>query len=92
MVVGVINTDGTMTQEDFDLPGGAISRCAISRTSGVGDVPVVRFTVRDAYLDEPDELNKFQLTPVDVITAIKAQTPGCGGSARWYAAGERPTA
>ncbi|XPE43755.1 hypothetical protein ACNKHV_02450 [Shigella flexneri] len=29
--------------------------------------------IRDAYLDQPNELNKFQLTPVDVITAIKAQ-------------------
>ncbi len=38
MVVGVINTDGTMTQEDISDYVAANMKDAISRTSGVGDV------------------------------------------------------
>lgn len=38
MVVGVINTNGTMTQEDISDYVGANMKDAISRTSGVGDV------------------------------------------------------
>lgn len=37
MVVGVINTDGTMTQEDISDYVAANMKDAISRTSGVGD-------------------------------------------------------
>ncbi len=40
MVVGVINTDGTMTQEDISDYVAANMKDAISRTSGVGDVQV----------------------------------------------------
>ncbi|XPE46534.1 efflux RND transporter permease subunit [Shigella flexneri] len=36
MVVGVINTNGTMTQEDISDYVGADMKDAISRTSGVG--------------------------------------------------------
>ncbi len=43
----------------------------ISRTWG-GDVQLFA-PQYDAYLDESDELTKYQLTPVDVINAIKAQ-------------------
>ncbi|MFP1496467.1 efflux RND transporter permease subunit [Escherichia coli] len=70
----------------------AANKDAISRTSGVGDVQLFGSQYAMRIWMNPNELNKFQLTPVDVITAIKARRPGCGGSARWYAAGERPTA
>ncbi len=46
---------------------------AISRTSGVGDVQLFGSQYAMRIWMNPNELNKFQLTPVDVITAIKAQ-------------------
>ena len=73
MVVGVINTDGTMTQEDISDYVAANMKDAISRTSGVGDVQLFGSQYAMRIWMNPNELNKFQLTPVDVITAIKAQ-------------------
>ncbi len=73
MVVGVINTDGTMTQEDISDYVAANMKDAISRTSGMGDVQLFGSQYAMRIWMNPNELNKFQLTPVDVITAIKAQ-------------------
>ena len=58
MVVGVINTNGTMTQEDFRLRGRQYEGChqpylRRRRRSAV------RFPVRDAYLDGPDEAKQL---------------------------------
>ncbi|EOC0862289.1 multidrug efflux RND transporter permease subunit AcrB [Cronobacter muytjensii] len=73
MVLGLINTDGSMTQEDIADYAGANIKDPISRTSGVGDVQLFgsQYAMR-IWLD-PNKLNNFQLTPVDVISAIKAQ-------------------
>ncbi|MBS2140911.1 efflux RND transporter permease subunit, partial [Escherichia coli] len=73
MVVGVINTDGTMTQEDISDYVAANMKDAISRTSGVGDVQLFGSQYAMRIWMNPNELNKFQLTPVDVITAAKEQ-------------------
>ncbi|NDO79263.1 hydrophobe/amphiphile efflux-1 family RND transporter [Citrobacter sp. NCU1] len=73
MVVGVINTDGTMTQEDISDYVGANMKDAISRTSGVGDVQLFGSQYAMRIWMDPNKLNDFQLTPVDVINAIKAQ-------------------
>jgi len=73
MVVGVINTNGTMTQEDISDYVGANMKDAISRTSGVGDVQLFGSQYAMRIWMDPNKLNNFQLTPVDVITAIKAQ-------------------
>ncbi len=73
MVVGVINTDGTMTQEDISDYVGANMKDAISRTSGVGDVQLFGSQYAMRIWMDPNKLNNFQLTPVDVISAIKAQ-------------------
>ena len=73
MVVGVINTNGTMTQEDISDYVGANMKDAISRTSGVGDVQLFGSQYAMRIWMDPNKLNNFQLTPVDVISALKAQ-------------------
>ncbi|EAM7071317.1 efflux RND transporter permease AcrB [Salmonella enterica] len=73
MVVGVINTDGTMTQEDISDYVAANMKDPISRTSGVGDVQLFGSQYAMRIWMNPTELTKYQLTPVDVINAIKAQ-------------------
>lgn len=43
---------------------------------------------RCPYLDERNEPEQIPTTPVDVITPpSKQENTGCGGPARWYAAG-----
>ncbi|EGT4334945.1 hydrophobe/amphiphile efflux-1 family RND transporter [Cronobacter malonaticus] len=73
MVLGLINTDGSMKQEDIAEYAGANIKDPISRTTGVGDVQLFgsQYAMR-IWLD-PNKLNNFQLTPVDVISALKAQ-------------------
>ncbi|MCT4701702.1 multidrug efflux RND transporter permease subunit AcrB [Enterobacteriaceae bacterium H20N1] len=73
MVVGVINTDGSMTQEDISDYVGATMKDPISRTNGVGDVQLFGAQYAMRIWMDPNKLNNFQLTPVDVIAAIKAQ-------------------
>jgi multidrug efflux pump subunit AcrB len=46
---------------------------AISRTSGVGDVQLFGSQYAMRIWMDPNKLNNFQLTPVDVISALKAQ-------------------
>ncbi len=73
MVLGFINTDGSMTQEDIADYVGSNIKDPVSRTSGVGDVQLFgsQYAMR-IWLD-PDKLTNYSLTPGDVATAIKAQ-------------------
>ncbi|KNC91618.1 multidrug efflux RND transporter permease subunit AcrB [Trabulsiella odontotermitis] len=73
MVLGMISTDGSMTQEDIADYVGATIKDPVSRTSGVGDVQLFGAQYAMRIWMDPNKLNNFQLTPVDVITAIKAQ-------------------
>ncbi|QGN36941.1 multidrug efflux RND transporter permease subunit AcrB [Klebsiella oxytoca] len=73
MVVGVINTNGTMNQDDISDYVAANMKDAISRTSGVGDVLLFGSQYAMRIWMDPNKLNNFQLTPVDVISALKAQ-------------------
>ncbi|WP_316429247.1 multidrug efflux RND transporter permease subunit AcrB [Klebsiella oxytoca] len=73
MVVGVINTNGTMNQDDISDYVAANMKDAISRTSGVGDVQLFGSQYAMRIWMDPNKLNNFQLTPVDVISALKAQ-------------------
>ncbi|MGU9866393.1 multidrug efflux RND transporter permease subunit AcrB [Kluyvera ascorbata] len=73
MVVGVINTNGTMNQDDISDYVAANMKDAISRTSGVGDVQLFGSQYAMRIWMDPNKLNNFQLTPVDVIAALKAQ-------------------
>ncbi len=51
----------------------------ISRTSGVGDVQLFGSQYAMRIWMDPNKLNNFQLTPVDVISALKAQNARAAG-------------
>ncbi|WP_426113891.1 efflux RND transporter permease subunit [Pseudomonas sp. DSP3-2-2] len=73
MVIGLVSEDGSMGKEDLANYIVSNMQDPISRTSGVGDFQVfgAQYAMR-IWLD-PAKLNNFQLTPVDVKTAISAQ-------------------
>ncbi|UUD63203.1 efflux RND transporter permease subunit [Pseudomonas seleniipraecipitans] len=73
LVIGVVSTDGSMTNQDLSNYIVANMQDPISRTSGVGDFQVfgAQYAMR-IWLD-PAKLNNYQLTPVDVRTAVQAQ-------------------
>ncbi|ECD9517977.1 efflux RND transporter permease subunit [Salmonella enterica subsp. diarizonae] len=73
MAVGMISTDGSMTQEDIADYVGANIKDPVSRTRGVGDVQLFGAQYAMRVWMNPDRLNKYRLTPVDVINAIRAQ-------------------
>ncbi|MBV8042014.1 multidrug efflux RND transporter permease subunit AcrB [Pluralibacter sp.] len=73
MVVGVINTNGSMTQDDISDYVASNMKDPISRTNGVGDVQLFGSQYAMRIWMDPNKLNNFQLTPVDVISALKAQ-------------------
>ncbi|EFE08475.1 multidrug efflux RND transporter permease subunit AcrB [Citrobacter youngae] len=73
MVVGVINTNGTMNQDDISDYVAANMKDTISRTSGVGDVQLFGSQYAMRIWMDPNKLNNFQLTPVDIINALKTQ-------------------
>ena len=73
MVIGVVSKDGSMTRNDLSNYIVSNMQDPISRTKGVGDFQVfgAQYAMR-IWLD-PGKLTNFQLTPVDVRTAIQAQ-------------------
>ncbi|PTQ73885.1 efflux RND transporter permease subunit [Pseudomonas sp. GV071] len=73
MVVGLVSEDGSMTKDDLSNYIVSNMQDPISRTAGVGDFQVfgAQYAMR-IWLD-PALLNKYQLTPVDVKTAVAAQ-------------------
>lgn len=73
MVAGFISTDNSMTQDDIADYISSNVKDPISRTAGVGDVQLfgAQYAMR-IWLD-PNKLNKYQLTTIDVINQIKVQ-------------------
>ncbi|WP_407315319.1 efflux RND transporter permease subunit [Pseudomonas sp. nanlin1] len=73
MVIGLVSEDGSMTKDDLSNYIVSNIQDPISRTAGVGDFQVFgsQYAMR-IWLD-PAKLNNFQLTPVDVSTAVSAQ-------------------
>ncbi|MEH2919778.1 efflux RND transporter permease subunit [Samsonia erythrinae] len=73
MVVGFISEDGKMSQQDIADYVAANVKDPLSRTSGVGDAQLfgAQYAMR-IWLD-PHKLNNYQLTAVDVTSAIKVQ-------------------
>jgi len=73
MVLGVISTDGSMSREDLSDYIVSTLQDPIARSKGVGDFQVfgAQYAMR-IWLD-PAKLNNFQLTPLDVKSAIQAQ-------------------
>lgn len=73
MVVGLVSTDGSMT--NYDLSNYIVSNMQdqLARTSGVGDFQVFGAQYAMRIWLNPQKLYSYQLTPVDVSNAIKAQ-------------------
>ncbi len=73
MVAGFVSDDDNMTQNDISDYVASNIKDPISRTPGVGDTQVfgAQYAMR-IWLD-PHKLNNYQLTPVDVINALKIQ-------------------
>ncbi len=73
MVIGLVSEDGSMTKDDLSNYIVSNIQDPISRTAGVGDFQVFgsQYAMR-IWLD-PAKLNNYQLTPVDVSSAIQAQ-------------------
>ena len=73
LVAGFVSTDGSMSK--FDIANYVVSHVQdpVSRLNGVGNFNVfgTQYAMR-IWLD-PDKLNSFQLTPVDVTAALQAQ-------------------
>ncbi|AFJ47932.1 multidrug efflux RND transporter permease subunit AcrB [Shimwellia blattae] len=73
MVMGMISSDGSMDQNDIADYLASNLKDPVSRTNGVGDVQLFGAQYAMRIWMDPNKLNNYQLTPVDVITAIKAQ-------------------
>ncbi|MGC6387796.1 multidrug efflux RND transporter permease subunit AcrB [Ewingella sp. S1.OA.A_B6] len=73
MVAGFISKNGSMNQEDIADYVGSNIKDSISRTNGVGDVQLFGAQYAMRIWMDPNKLNNFQMTPVDVINAIKVQ-------------------
>lgn len=73
LVIGVVSRDGSMTKDDLSNYIVSNMQDPISRTAGVGDFQVfgAQYAMR-IWLD-PAKLNKYNLTPADVSSAISAQ-------------------
>src|SRR6195952_4090584 len=87
LVIGLVSEDGSMSKDDLANYIVSNMQDPISRTNGVGDFQVFgsQYAMR-IWLD-PAKLNNFQLTPVDVQTAVEAQNvQGASGQLRGLAA------
>ncbi len=73
MIVGLTSTDGSMDKNDLSDFMVSTLRDPLSRTPGVGSIRIFgsQYAMR-IWLD-PHKLNSYQLTPVDVKSAIQAQ-------------------
>lgn len=73
LVVGIYAEEGTLTQADLGDIAVTTFQDPISRINGVGDIRVFgnQYAMR-IWLD-PDKLYSYQLTPLDVQTALQAQ-------------------
>jgi hydrophobe/amphiphile efflux-1 (HAE1) family protein len=73
IVVGLISEDGSMSATDLADYNSSVMRDPISRLPGVGEIQAfgTQYAMR-IWLD-PDKLTKYQLTPADVIAAVRAQ-------------------
>ena len=79
MVVGLISADGSMSNEDISDFIISTVQDPISRTNGVGDFQVFGSAYSMRIWLDPEKLNRYQLTPVDVRSAIAAQNVQVSG-------------
>lgn len=73
LVAGFVSDNKKLSQDDISDYVASNVKDAISRTSGVGDVQLfgAQYAMR-VWLDS-NALNKYQLTPLDVINQLKIQ-------------------
>jgi multidrug efflux pump len=73
LVAGFVSDNKSLSQDDISDYVASNVKDAISRTSGVGDVQLfgAQYAMR-IWLDA-NALNKYQLTPLDVINQLKTQ-------------------
>ncbi|ENC9772060.1 TPA: efflux RND transporter permease subunit [Citrobacter koseri] len=73
LVAGFVSDNKNLTQDDISDYVASNVKDTISRTSGVGDVQLfgAQYAMR-IWLDS-NALNKYQLTPLDVINQLKTQ-------------------
>ncbi|MBW7902660.1 MAG: efflux RND transporter permease subunit [Rhodocyclaceae bacterium] len=73
LVVGLVSEDGSLS--NFDLADYIVSNIQdpVSRTKGVGDFMVFGSAYAMRVWLDPARLNGYQLTPSDVVAAIRAQ-------------------
>src|SRR5476649_1994547 len=73
MVAGFISDDKNMTQQDISDYVGSKIKDPISRSEGVGEVQLFGSQYAMWVWMDPNKLNNFQLTPVDVVSALTVQ-------------------
>ena len=73
MVIGLVSTDGRLNRGDVADYIVSNIQDSIARTRGVGDFQVFGTQYAMRIWLNPAKLNNYQLTPVDVRTAITAQ-------------------
>lgn len=73
MVAGFVSKDGSMNQNDISDYVASNIKDPISRTLGVGDTQIFGAQYAMRIWMDPHKLNNYQLTPVDVISAIDSQ-------------------
>ncbi len=73
MVAGFISDDDNMTQSDISDFISSSIKDPISRTKGVGDTQVFGAQYAMRIWMDPHKLNNYNLTPVDVISALNTQ-------------------
>ncbi|QHM70167.1 efflux RND transporter permease subunit [Mixta intestinalis] len=73
MVAGFVSEDGSMTQNDISDFVSSTIKDPISRTPGVGDTQLFGAQYAMRIWMDPHKLNNYQLTPVDVVSAISTQ-------------------
>ncbi|UIF87578.1 efflux RND transporter permease subunit [Cupriavidus sp. UYPR2.512] len=73
VIVGLISTDPKVTREDLSNYIVSNLQDPLSRTYGVGDFQVFGAQYAMRVWIDPARLNSYQLTPLDVSSAIRAQ-------------------
>ncbi|WP_034912825.1 MULTISPECIES: multidrug efflux RND transporter permease subunit AcrB [Erwinia] len=73
MVAGFVNENGTMSQNDIADFVASNIKDPLSRVTGVGDTQLFGAQYAMRIWMDPHKLNNYQLTPVDVVSAINNQ-------------------
>ncbi|WP_339489604.1 efflux RND transporter permease subunit [Pseudomonas sp. EL_65y_Pfl2_R95] len=73
MIVGVVSTDGSMDRDDLADYVVSNIQDPLLRAKGVGDFQIFGAQYAMRIWLNPEKLNNYQLTPIDVKTAIQAQ-------------------